>query len=75
MPASTKHPPKKSPRKSRTGPAKWPGIVAACEDLGYSRTHLFEVLEGDRTSPKAIKRYKAWAKRNRHLNPRLPGGV
>lgn len=38
---------------------KFPGIASHAEALGVSRQHLFYVLDGSRTSPALVARYRA----------------
>ena len=42
----------------------YPGITKAASDLEISRSHLFEVLEGKRTSGRTLRRWAAWLKLN-----------
>lgn len=41
----------------RSGPAKFPGIAGDARTLGVSRTHLYLVLSGKRSSARLLKRY------------------
>lgn len=40
------------------GETRFPGIVEDAKTLGISRTHLFLVLNGERTSARLLARYQ-----------------
>lgn len=44
--------------KPRSGPAKYPGIAGDARTLGVSRTHLYLVLTGKRTSARLMQLYR-----------------
>ena len=49
-----------SRKTSRRDPrVKYPGIVQVAADMGVTRQHLFEVLEGNRISPSLKAAYYA----------------
>lgn len=44
--------------------ARYPGITLAATDLGVTRTHLWQVLSGNRESKPLLARWKAWLKQH-----------
>lgn len=40
--------------------ARYPGITIAAEELGVTRTHLWQVLNGKRDSKPLMGRWKDW---------------
>lgn len=56
-----KNPSKPKTTKCRAGrKVRFPRIFEACAALGCSRTHLYYVLTGQRTSRSLMARYEAW---------------